>query len=167
MSVKFDVKITEKHIYDFQLYHGRMSWAGLLGKVAATLGLAYAAYVLIAPDQLASNALIWIAFSLIVLIFPRQQLKTKAKMQVKNSDMFHKPLSYEFSEHGITTRQEGLEVTNQWDAVVKAVSTKKSILLYMSRVRAIIFPKECLGEYYDEVVRLIRENVPEKQVKIK
>lgn len=165
MSVKFDVKITDKHIYDFQLYHGRMSWAGILGKVAALLSLAYAVYTVI--YDLPSKALIWIAFSLIVLVFPRQQLKTKAKMQVRNSDMFHKPLSYEFSDNGITTRQEDLEVTNEWDAVMKAVSTKKCILIYMSRVRAMIFPKECIGEHYDEVVRLIRENVPEKQVKIK
>lgn len=164
MSIKFDVKITEKHILDFQLYHGRMSFSGILGVIATIVCFAFGVIDVVGGNP--ADSLIWFVCAGIILIFPRQQLKGKAKRQAQ-LEMFQVPLEYEFTEEGITARQGDVEVTNKWDAVAKAVSTKKCIFLYMNRVRAIIFPKECIGENYQDVVALIRANVPEKQVKIR
>lgn len=164
MPVKFNVKITDKHILDFQLYHGRTKFSSIFGVIAAVV--CFGLGVVDVTGGNPADSLIWFVCCGILLIFPRQQLKAKAKKQAQ-AEMFQLPLEYEFSDEGITTRQGELEVTNKWDAIVKAVSTKKCIILYMSRVRAMIFPKECIGENYEEVVKLIRENVPAKQVKIR
>ena len=56
---------------------------------------------------------------------------------------------------------------NEWSVVEKVVSTRKSIIVYTSRVRAIIFPKEFIGDQYDELITLIRENLPAAKVKIR
>ena len=165
MSVKFNVKISEKHILDFQLYHGRTHFAGILRIVAIFLclglgvwnGLIYAI----------SDSIMCFVIAGILFFFPRQQLKAKAKRQIKSSEMFQQEIEYEFDENGITSRQGDMEVKNEWSAVEKVVSTRMSIILYTSRVRAIIYPKKFIGTQYDELVKLIRENVPATKVKIR
>ena len=88
-------------------------------------------------------------------------------MQVKNTPMFQKPLEYELTEEGITVRQGEQELKNSWGDFTKAVSTGKSVLLYMGRVRAMILPKECMGEQYEEVLKIIHTHMPPKKVKIR
>lgn len=164
MSVKFEVKINEKHILDFLLYHGRTRMTGYIGVVLTILTLTLGIIDVANGNPAAS--LTWFAFAGILMIFPRTQLKKKAKRQAQ-ADMFQNSLEYEFSKEGITARQGDVVVTNTWDSMNKVVSTKKCIFVYMSRVRAIIFPKEAMGDKYDEVVSMIRENMPAKKVRIR
>ena len=56
---------------------------------------------------------------------------------------------------------------NKWEEFDKAVSTQKSVILYITRVRAIIFPKECMGEQYEEVLKMIHTHMPASKVKIR
>ena len=165
MSIKFNVKITENDIVNFQLYHSRTHTVGIVSLVAilGCLGLS----VWNATMMNISDAMMFVVCAGILYFFPRQQLKAKAKRQVKNSEMFQKELEYEFNETGFITRQGDLEVPNEWLGVEKVVSTKRSVIIYMSRVRAIIFPKRCIGEHYEDLLTLIRENVPKDKVKIK
>ena len=81
--------------------------------------------------------------------------------------MFQKPLEYEFAEDGIIVEQDDAKLTVEWMEVEKAVSTQKSIILYLGRVRALIFPKECMGDKYEEVVKMIHTHVAAKKVKIR
>ena len=64
-------------------------------------------------------------------------------------------------------RQDDLEAVNEWSDFAKAVSTQKSVILYLNRVRALIFPKECMGEQYEEVLKLIHTHMPPSKVKIR
>lgn len=164
MPVRIEVKINEKHIWDFLLYHGRTRLSGYIGTVLALITFALGIIDVVIGNPAAS--LTWFAFSGIILFFPRIQLKKKAKRQAQ-SDMFQNSLQYEFSKEGITARQGTVVVTNTWDSIEKIVSTKKCIFVYMSRVRAIIFPKEAMGDKYDEVIAMIRENMPDKKVRIR
>ena len=164
MPVKFEVKINDKHILDFLLYHGRTRLSGYIGTILAIVTLTLGIIDVANGNPAAS--LTWFAFAGIIMIFPRTQLKKKAKNQAQ-LDMFQKSLEYEFSKEGITARQESVVVTNAWDSIQKVVSTKKCIFVYMSRVRAIIFPKEAMGDKYDEVVGMIRANLPAKKVRIR
>ena len=50
---------------------------------------------------------------------------------------------------------------------MRVVSTSKSLVIYITRVRAIILPKEAMGDDYPAVVELISKNVPAKKVKIR
>ena len=81
--------------------------------------------------------------------------------------MFQKPLEYEFTEEGITVRQDEMEATTKWDEIAKAVGTNQSVILYLNRVRAWIFPKECMGEQYVEILKMIHTHIPPKRVKIR
>lgn len=165
MSVKFSVKITEKHIVDFQLKHGRTQFAGIFGMVATLFCLGVGIWDVI--NLAIGDSFMWFACAGILHFFPRQQLKAKAKRQIRSSETFQHEIEYEFNENGITSRQGEIEVKNEWSVVEKVVSTRKSIIVYTSRVRAIIFPKEFIGDQYDELITLIRENLPAAKVKIR
>ena len=165
MSIKINVQITEKDIFKFQLYHNYTHMSGIIGLLVG-LALIILGIVDIATGNIPAS-FIWFVCGLMIWFFPLSTMRSKAKRQVKNSDMFQHPLEYEFAENGVTTRQGELEVTNEWSAIERVVSTKQYVMFYMSRVRAIIFPKRCMGDQYDAIVEMIRAHIPEEQVKIK
>ena len=94
-------------------------------------------------------------------------MKGKAKTQVQRTKMFQKPLEYELSEEGVTVRQGELEVTNKWEDFSKAVSTNRAVILYVTRMRALIFPRESMEEQYEAAVKMISTHMPPKNVKIR
>ena len=165
MSVKFQVQMTDKYMYDFMLYHNYTHASGLMNAIAGVLCLAVFLTKVTNGDIQASA--IWLMCAILFLVINPQSMKSKAKMQVKNTPMFQKPLEYEVSETGISVKQDDQEVKNAWEDFTKAVSTGQSVILYMGRVRAIILPKECMGEQYEQVLKLIHTHMPPKKVKIR
>ncbi len=165
MSVKFEVQMTDKYMYDFMLHHNYTHASGLMSAIAGVLCLAVFLTKISNGDV--QSSLLWLMCAILMLIVNPQNMKSRAKMQVKNTPMFQKPLEYEIHEEGITVRQDDQEVKNTWEEFTKAVSTGKSILLYMGRIRAIILPKESMGAQYEEVLKMIHTHMPPKQVKIR
>lgn len=165
MSVKFEVQMTEKIMYDFMLYHTYTHMSGLLGAVIGVISLGMGVKYIAQGN--AGAAMPAFLFAVLFLIVTPMSVKGRAKTQVKSAKMFKKPLSYELSEEGVTVRQDDLEVTNKWGDFSKAVSTNRAIILYVTRMRALIFPKESLGDQYEATVKMISTHMPPKNVKIR
>ena len=165
MSVKFQVQMTDKYMYDFMLYHNYTHASGLMCAIAGVL--CFAVFLTKIGNGDVPSSAVWLMCAIVMLIMNPQNMKSKAKMQVKNTPMFQKPLEYEVHEEGITIRQDDQEVQNAWGDFTKAVSTGKSVLLYMGRIRALILPKECMGGQYEEVLKMIHTHMPPKLVKIR
>ena len=165
MPVKFNVKMTEDYMYDFMLYHNYTHFSGLLGAIVGVLAVGLAISNFLKGDtQSAGFALI---VAILFLVVTPRTTKQRASMQVKNSKMFQDVLEYEFNEEGITVRQGELEATTSWEECSKAVSTQKSVIIYITRVRALIFPKACMGEQYEEAIKMIHTHMPPAKVKIR
>jgi len=165
MSVKFQVQMTDKYMYDFMLYHNYTHASGLMSAIAGVL--CFAVFLTKVTGGEMQSSIVWLMCAILMLVINPQNMKSRAKMQVKNTPMFQKPLEYELGDEGITVRQEEAETIVPWEEVTKAVSTGKSVLLYMGRIRAIILPKECMGEQYEEVLKMIHTHMPPKKVKIR
>ena len=90
-------------------------------------------------------------------------LKARAAEQVMRSPMFQKPISYELNEEGIRISQDEQSVLNEWGDFRKAVSTGQSVIIYVTKVRALIFPRESLGEQYAAAVQMISTHMPAKK----
>lgn len=165
MSVKFNVKMTEEYMYDFMLYHNYTHASGLLSAMVGVVALGVAINY-ISNGNLQYFA-IWLLCAILLLFINPHTMKTRAKAQVQNTPMFQKPLEYELNEEGITVRQDEAEAVTPWDEITKAVSTGKSVILYLGRVRALIFPKECMEGRYEEVLKMMHTHMPPKKVKIR
>lgn len=165
MSIKFSVKMNEKYMYDFFLYNIYSRISGILMLILGGIALAMSIRTWITSSF--TMAMPTMIVAVLLLVVNPMNTKSSAKMQVKNTPMFQKPLDYELNETGIIIRQDDAEATNRWEDIAKAVSTRKSIIVYMNRVRALIMPRECMGEQCDAVIEMIRAHVPAKKVRIK
>lgn len=165
MSIKFEVKMTTKSMFDFMLYHNYTHLSGLGGAVLGVIGVWLGISNVTKGN--AQAAIIGFAVAALFLVLTPWTTRQTAKRQVKNTPMFQKPLEYEMNEEGIVVRQDDAEATNKWEDVVKVVSTNHSILVYISRMTALILPRESLGEEYANAVKMISTHVAPKKVNIR
>lgn len=165
MFVKFEVKMTTKAMHDFLLYHTYSHMSGLIGAVFGVVTLGLGIRMWGQGDY--NAAMMMFMFSSLFLIVTPFSLKSKAKTQVKKTPMFQNPISYELNEEGITTSQGDARTSVKWSELNKAVATNKSIIIYITRVRAFIFPRTDLGEQYTAVVQMVSTHMPPAKVKFR
>lgn len=165
MEITFDVKMTAADMYNFLLYHSYRNFQGVFGTFlgAAILILAIITY----GDVTIGQTALYLAFAVIFLVYTPLTLYMRAKGQVDKNPAFKKPITYVLSAEGIATVQDDQKAQAKWQDIFKVRSTKKNLLLYLSKVNAVVLPKECIGDQYDAVVSCIQENVPKGRVRIR
>lgn len=165
MSIKIKVTMTEKRMYDFMLYHTYTHMSGLVGAMLGVVGLGIGIQCLFQNDV--QSAAMGFLVAVLFLVVNPVTMRQRAKAQVDKNVMFQKPLEYEFTEEGIVVRQEDQEALTKWEDFEKAVSTGRSIILYVTRLRAFILPKECMGDQYEPIMKCIHTHMPAKKVRIR
>ncbi len=158
MEVKFEVKITSGDLYDYMLHHTYGSFSGLIGAVAGAL---------MVVAYFAGASILCLIGGIVVLLYLPITLFLKSKQQYLSNPAFKNPLHYTLTDEGISVSQGEEVQTQSWDAMYKAVSTTKSLIVYTSPVNAAIFPKRDLGEKTSAVIEMISTHMPPKKVKIR
>lgn len=165
MSVKFDVQMTDKYMFDFLMYHTYTHMNGILTAVLGVVTLGVGISRILEGNVTGSMPMLLVA--ILFLVMNPMTTKNTAKAQVAKTPAFQKPLEYEFAEEGVYVRQDESEVLTKWEDFSKAVSTQKSVLLYTSKKMAWILPKACMGEQYEATLKMIHTHMPAKKVKIR
>jgi hypothetical protein len=156
--VELDVKIEASDLYDYMLMHSYHSAAGLLGSgIGAVVALA----------GLMRGEVIFVVAGFVLLLYLPCTLYLKSKQQALGNPAFQEPLHYVLDEQGITVSQNGEEQHQNWDDMVKAVSTGHSIIVYTSRVNATIFPNRETKDKRMDVIQVISTHMPPKKVRIR
>ena len=159
MNIKFEVKMTKKAMFDFMLYTSYTSLSGIVGVIFGGVTLVLGIRQCMFGSY--STAATFFLFAAIFLIGNPLHLKAR------EAPMFQKPISYELNEEGIRISQDEQSVLNEWGDFRKAVSTGQSVIIYVTKVRALIFPRESLGEQYAATVQMISTHMPAKKVNIR
>lgn len=165
MEVKFDVKMTQKIMYNFLMNHTYKSMAGIAG-VLFGIG----AFVIMAVtwgDVPEWQSMVYLLFGFWFLLYQPVSLYTRAAKQVKLNPTFQKPVTYIMSDTGIVTTQGDKQAEIAWEDMLKVTETKLSLLAYTGKRYSFVLPKESMGEQYETVVKLIREHMDAGRVKIK
>lgn len=158
MKVEFDVKITTGVLYDYMLHHAYTSLSGILGTcVGFVMLLGY----------FKTMQFIYLIGAVVVIFYLPCSYFLRAKQQATLTPAFQKPLHYMMTEEGVSVSQDDETQFQQWDAMVKAVSTRSSIILYTSKTNASIFPRKDLGADVPKVIEMISTHMPPKKVNIK
>ena len=165
MKVDFDVKMTKNAMFDFMLYTSYTSLSGIVGVIFGGVTLILGIRQIIEGNYTMAST--FFVFALVFLVANPLNMKAKAGAQVKSSPMFQKPIHYELTEEGVEISQDDQHTTVKWTDFQKAVSTNKSVILYVTKLRAFIFPKESLGEDYSAAVKMISTHMAPKKVKIR
>ena len=156
-EIAFQVKLQTKDLYRFTMRH---TYASIGGIFSLLLSFGCLGICLVNFRQLALStiAVLLIVAALFTVIQP-VMLYGKCAAQVKRSKDIKDELSYILSEEGITVRQGEEEARVKWYQIRKVVYGGNGIYIYMSPVRAFIFPRECCGERYGEIQGMIAEMV--------
>lgn len=164
MSIKFDVKMTEKIMYNFLLHHAYNNASVIIGNV---VGILVALLGVNAWTENPGDGMLNIVLGVVVLVYTPFSLYMSANKQIKTSEVFKQPITYTVSEQGLTSAQNDVTTEAKWEAVEKVVSTSKSIVVYTGKNKATILPKEAMGNDYETVVQIISTHVEPKKVKIR
>lgn len=165
MNVKFDVKMTQKILYDFWMNHTYRSFSGWFSII---FGVTVIVLAFVTKDTAESYmTVLYIVFGLYFLLFQPITLYLRAAKQVKANPMFKEMLSYEVNDNGIITTQKDQKAEIKWEQILKVAETKCSYLLYTGKRNSFVLPKECMGDKITVVEALIRKHIKPEQVKIK
>lgn len=156
--IEVDIKITANDLYDYMLMHTYNGPSGILGGGVGA--------VLVIAGFLTQKWILLIA-GVILLIYLPWTLFVKSRQQLLANASFRSPLHYTLDDEGITVTQGEVSQSQNWENMVKAVSTGRSIIVYTSRVNATILPKNQLGDQKDGVIAMISTHMSPDRVKIR
>ena len=156
--LQFDVKISDKDLYDYMMAHSYSGASGLLGSCVGAL-LVVTAFM--------NGHWIYLICGAVLLLYLPINLKIKSKQQALSNPAFQKPLHYLLDDNGITISQGEESQCQKWEDMYKAISTNRSIIVYTSKVSATIFPRNQLNGEVVKVIEMICTHMPPKKVKIR
>jgi len=161
-EIRFQVMMKVPYMYDFLMenaYQGIKGIAGIIVSVGALILYLQG----FGGDDTFTKVLLIVLAALMVVNPP--YLYYKALKQVKLNKVFQEALNYTVDEEGIKVGQGTEEGTIPWDAVVYVTETRKSVLVYLSKRVAYIFPKAELNENYEPFKEMIKAKVPAQYIK--
>jgi len=158
MKIEFDVKMTTSKMYDYMLYQTFRSFSGIMGEVVG---------IMLIACYFAAHKPLYLLAGIIVVLYLPIALYINAKKQVTLNPVFKEPLHYTLDDEGITVQSGDATDSQKWQDMHKAVSSRKSIIIYTNKINACIFPKEDLGEKLPDVIRIISTHMDAKRVVIR
>ena len=165
MSVNIEVQMRVNIMYNFLVHHTYTSINGIFSTISGFFFVYFGVQYMEAGNT--QSMMVYYILGFLFVIGNPIILYSKAKRQVKNTPMFQKPITYELTNEGIVVSQEDQASELAWDEVMKVTASSSSLIIYLSKVRALILPKADFGEQYATAVQLISTHVPPKKVKIR
>lgn len=165
MPVEFDITLTSKDMYRFnmyQVYSGFHGWFSVIiaAAVFAVAGLTYG-------DLQMTYSILYIAFGFILLVYYPISLYLRSKHSIAASSVLKKPLHYAVGEAGFTVSQGEESAVLPWEQIYKMIATKQNVLVYSNRTNAYVIPREQLGNNYDNLKKIANEKLEKFRVKMK
>lgn len=152
-----EVSITGKDMFDYNFYHNYRQFSGILSFLLGVLMLVLC--VMSAGEGANISYVLITGFLGVYFTFMTPvRILFKSYQQVQLTPTFKKPISYTVTEEELIIEQDGVKGAIPMDDIVKAVDTGKSIILYVSRVRAYIFPKRELGDKQEQFVDILKKS---------
>lgn len=164
-NLYIETKIDNKSMFEFMVNHTYKSVMGIVGVLISLL--AVVALIVYGKNYDLTKKLLFIFIALLFTVINPISLYFKSKKQVKMNDSFQHPLCYTFTANGIDVKQGEQSLHINWEDIIKIVSTKNLVVIYLSAINAFIFPKEQIGEEFDEFKQIITENMQGRKVSIK
>lgn len=155
--VTFEVTITGRDMYDYNVYHNYRNFQGIISLLLGIM-LLVLCVISFKADANVTYLLVTGFFGLYFTIITPVRIYFKSYQIVKRTPSFQKPFRYTVSETELVIEQDGASAKIPMEEIRKAVDTGKSIVLYVSNIRAYIIPKRELGDKLSEVVDVIKKS---------
>ena len=158
METEFDVSIGVGTLYDYKMQ--------TLYKQPVTI-IMTAIGCLMIYGFLTLHQWYYPVIAAILILYPPMDMLRLSVMQAKMVPAFKNGLHYHLSKEGIKVRSGEEEQLVSWENCIKATGTRMSYFVYTGKKTAFIFPKECMKEKTEDVLRIISTNMAPDKVKIR
>lgn len=157
MQIEFDVKLTEKDMYRFSIYHNYTGFQGIFSILIAIA--AFVAAVITRGEVELLYTVLYVVFGVVFLVYVPLSLRLATKRQFLLSKDLRDVLHYIVNDEGIAVTQNGESATLPWKQVYKITATKHNVLVYSTRVNAYIIPRETLGTKFEDLKKIAKANL--------
>lgn len=152
MSAEFEVTITDKDMFRFNIYHAYHGFQGILATLVG-LWVLFMAVITFSEVSLLYTIL-YVVLGIVFLVYVPGNLYLRSKKQISSSDVLKNALRYKIDDKGVHVFQGEQTADLEWKQIYKMVSTKRQLLIYSSRVNAYVIPKEAIEDQYETILGL-------------
>ncbi len=166
MKVSFDIKLTAKDLYKFNISQAYKGMQGMLSIILPLLVFAYA--IATFGDVSIGSTMVYVALGVVFLVYVPVSLWLRVKKTVSDSNnALSKILHYDFEEDAIRVSVEEENVEFKWENIYQMKSTRDLVLVYTNRFNAYILPISQLGENYGQLSELAHRKLEKYRIKMK
>lgn len=154
-KIEIDVRLDRKTLDCFLIRNNYMRFGGIVGLLISFSALA--GLIAFWQHFAVSQRVILLFLFLMFTVIQPFTLLLKGWEQLKKG-CFRDPFHYGFSDEGVEVVNTAGTVQITWDQIWRAVVTRQAMYLYMNSVSAFIIPRKECEEYFDEIVKEVREH---------
>lgn len=165
MTVEFDIKLTSKDMYHFNMYQTYSGMQGWLSVVMALLLFVRTATSLGSVSMM--YTLLYAVLGIVFLLYFPVGLYVRSKHSLAASKVLSEPLHYQVNEEGFVVSQGDASAELKWEQIYKMIATKGSVLVYSNRINAYVIPRKQLGDAYEPLAKLANEKLEKYRVKMR
>ncbi len=163
--ITFDATITEQDLMNFKVYHNYHSVGGVAGFLFGIVALIICAFSIVNKYNI-SYILMMGFFGLFFTVYTPIDMKRKVKKQMKQVEAFQEPIHYVVTPEKISLTQKDVTEDLFWEDLYQIKCTGKSLVLYMTSVRANILPLRCVGSETEAFLDIASEKLKPFQLKL-
>lgn len=166
MKVSFDIQLTAKDLYKFNIMQAYKGMQGFLSILLPVLVFAYAVSTF--GEVSIGSTLVYVGLGIMFLVYVPVSLWRRVNKIMKDpNNAISKKLHYDFEENGIRVSVEQENVEFKWENIFLLKETKDMVLLYTNRINAYILPKAQLGAEYEHLSKLAHAKLEKHRIKMK
>ncbi len=161
MNLKFDVKMTAKDLYKYNLRNAYTGMQGILSILFAILVI----FVFIWKFDALTLVykLLFIALAVAFLVYIPISLYLRTKHVMANTPVFKEPLTFIFEDEQIRIESpvevEDAQGVLPWEDVYRVTKTSSQILIYTNRVSAYIIPRDQITDVEPQLIEILKAKV--------
>jgi hypothetical protein len=164
LKAEFQTQVSEGDLMDFKIYHNYHSISGVAGLLFGIIALIICVVSINRVNI--SYTLMMGFFGLFFTIYTPIGMKIKVKNQMKKVPAFRGPVKYTVTEEKIMLNQGDISEELLWDDIFKIKCTGKSLVLYITSVRANIIPLKDLKDQTECFLMIAGKKLKPFQIKL-
>ena len=166
MNVSFDIKLTVKDLYKFNILQAYKGMQGILSIILPLLVFAYTVSTF--GEVSIGSTLVYAALGILFLIYVPISLWLRVKKVITNPEhALSKTLHYDFSEDVIRVSVEQESVEFKWENIYQMKTFGNLVLVYTNRINAYILPISQIGTAYPQLSELAYKKLEKYRIKMK
>lgn len=161
MNLKFEVKMTTRDLYKYNL---RNAYTGMQGILSILFAILVVFVFIWKIDSLTLvYKILFIALAVAFLVYIPVSLYLRTKQVMANTPVFKEPLTFTMEDELIRI-ESPVEVDDAqsvlpWEDVYRVTKTGSQILIYTNRVSAYIIPRDQITDIEPQLIDILKARV--------